>query len=106
MDPFPAALKARALRLVVEFLGTLTVIPAPVNCATVPVAATPPEQFALLYSLTWVGLPPPAVPLTSGLRSLAGESGSVSVIVGSPGPSSAQVTLTATVAVEPPGLTV
>ena len=59
-------------------------IPAPVNCATVPVAATLPEQFALLYSLTWVGVPPPTVPFTSGLRSLAGESGSVSVIVGAP----------------------
>ena len=82
MDPLPVALKARALRLVVELLGTLTVIPAPVNCATVPVAATPPDQFALLYSLTWVGFPPPAVPFTSGLRSLAGEGGLVLVIVG------------------------
>ena len=68
--------------MVVEMLGTLTVIPAPVNCATVPVAATLPEQFALLYSFTWVGLPPPTVPFTSGSMSLAGESGSVSVSVG------------------------
>ena len=67
------------------FAGTATVIPAPANCAGVPVAAGEPEHEAFVYSLTAVGEPAPVVPLTSGLLSLEGESGSVSVIAGAAG---------------------
>ena len=82
--------------------ATATGIPAPVNCATVPLLAVTPEQSALVKISTWVGFPTPSVPLSLGLLSAEGLAGSVAVIVGGSTRSGTQLTVSATVALEPP----
>ena len=80
----PAASLERAESWVVASPGTATVRPGLASWPGVPVAAGEPEQLELVNRLTAVA-PPPALPLTSGLLSLAGESGSVSVREGAAG---------------------
>src|SRR5262245_17119792 len=64
-------------------LLTLTVSPGEAKLAAEPWAATAPEQSLDAYSLTVE--PASEVPFSSGLLSLAGESGSESVIEGTSG---------------------
>ena len=80
----PAASVDLAESWVVASEGTVTGMPAPANSATDPPLAGEPEQEAFVNTST-VAASPPAVPLTSGWLSLAGESGSVSVIWGAGG---------------------
>ena len=74
-----------ALIEVEESSATSIVMPLPVNVDGVPVAAGAPEQLGFSKMFTWVGLPVPSVPVTSGWLSLAGELGVVPVSVGADG---------------------
>ena len=78
----PAASLVRAASWVVAFAGTATVIPAPANCAGVPVAAGEPEHEAFVYSFTAVGRPGAGRALDLGVVVARGGFGSVSVICG------------------------
>ena len=70
----PAALVVVAEYVRVSSGGTETVIPAPANCAAVPVAAGEPEQSLVAYSVT---VAPSVVPDTVGFPTFAGEAGVV-----------------------------
>ena len=79
----PAASELLAESWVVASPGTGTVIPAPASWAGVPVTGVP-VQFEVVNTRTEVA-PPPALPCTSGLLSLAGEAGEVPVRLGAEG---------------------
>ena len=80
----PAASTALARKAVVLLSATRAVMPGEANLAAVPWAtAVPAVQAAVLNSLTVE--PAAAEPFSSGALSLAGESGSVSVICGAAG---------------------
>jgi hypothetical protein len=79
----PAASVAVARKVVLVSAPTEAVMPGDANVVALPVATGLPLQSDVAYRRTVA--PAAAVPLTSGLLSLAGESGSVSVSVGSPG---------------------
>ena len=79
----PAASALSAESWVVASPGTGTVIPAPASWAGVPVTGVP-VQFEVGEHADHVA-PPPALPCTSGLLSLAGDAGEVPVRVGAEG---------------------
>jgi hypothetical protein len=85
LEGFPAASTAFAENVVVASPGTLAAMPAPVNCATVPVASAVPVQVPFFQTFTLSGDPPPTVPLTRGELSFAGDAGTVAPIVGASG---------------------
>ncbi len=78
----------------------MTVNPGEASCAALPTAAGLPPQVALRYRRTVE--PEAALPLISGLLSLAGESGSLSVSSGDAGPGLAS-SLIAKASVDPDG---
>ncbi len=81
----PPAFVVAALSGVDAFAATVTSMPAPVNCATVPLAAGAPAHDAFMNTFTALGSPPPTVPFTNGDAPLAGDTGSVPVITGGSG---------------------
>ena len=80
VEEFPAGSVALARSEVVELSGTETVIPGEWNCEALPVATGVPEHPTVLKIFTLV--PEPAVPITFGALSLAGDAGLVEVIFG------------------------
>jgi hypothetical protein len=76
---WPAGSVAMARTVVELLLAMFTVSPGEAKVAPVPVAAGDPLQSEVLYS--WTVASASVVPLTSGLLSFDGESGSVSVKV-------------------------
>ena len=81
----PAAFAVAALSGVDAPAATGTGIPAPVNCETLPLAAGAPAHVTFVKTFTAVGSPPPTVPFTNGVASLAGDVGSVAVMTGGSG---------------------
>ena len=84
-EALPAASVAVARRFVVWLSGTVAVMPPePLKAALEPAPSSAPEQLASPYRRT---VEPDSAPdpLTDGVLAFAGESGSVSEIVGAPG---------------------
>jgi hypothetical protein len=84
-EGLPAASTAFVEKVVVVSPGTVTAMPAPVNCATVSVTSAVPLQVPFFQTFTLTGDPPPTVPLTRGELSFAGDAGTVAPIVGASG---------------------
>lgn len=82
-EVLPAASVAVARSVVAVLAATVTGRPGDANSAAVPVAAAVPVHVAVAYSRTVE--PGCAVPVTFGVAALAGDPGSVPVIVARPG---------------------